>query len=168
MIKNFALPAFVHDDMDDDLISKVNTHLQHLKYQKSIQCFLKIFNDLPQIKSFKLNYDFESDGEGGTSLYLIVNQIVFKEELSKKTKQSLEDDLHDALNLGCTDQTENFCRTLASQQEMITEKKLKTLIIKEMGQEKFNAWEEQKNALKEKQLLETNVKETKKSSKTKM
>ena len=161
MQNEFNVPSFFHPEFDMSNIQKVESHIHSLKLQMCAYNFLKVFEQMPDIKSFAIDSSYESNDEGGSYLSLSTYNIVMmnKNQENEGEDEDFEDEedseqgyeLNDFLYEVKDDECEYFFESLTG--ETITRKNIAKLVRKAMGEKEYDAWQ----SMMEKYQLEKTV-----------
>jgi hypothetical protein len=141
-ITHFPLPSFIDINTSDELIKKVEAHLNKLKTQQEAQAILDFFKIFPQVLSFILNPHSN------------IENIEFVEKTSINKQKKL---LYNIANYieQYRPPPDCFFRRLTHIE--ITAKNVQECVKNAMGEHAFNIWQEQIKANSEKDLLEKSI-----------
>ena len=140
MIKHFALPAYINDNSDFNLIAIVEEHIQTLRVQSSANNILRIFKDFPNLESFSFRCNQESNDEGGSYLYISLSD--YKLINDSEPDDDFESNLDDAVVNLTDEHCEQFFYHL--NKVKISTNNAQEVIAKAMGKDDYNKWQEAK------------------------
>jgi hypothetical protein len=155
MIKNFPLPAFMHEKTDKSTLVEMKKHIELLELQELSLNVMNVFNKIPGLKSFYLTAQKEYDDQGHSYLAVSTRQIT----LEKGSKYDNNDEIYDILWQYFYDlkpqNNEKFFHHL--DMKLITQDNVGQLIRNIMGNSVYDKWQAEKNAYTEKIHLENTI-----------
>lgn len=154
MIIDFQLPAHFDKNIDYSLIQQVQMHLMHLKLQEQAHHIINLFEEHPELESFSMSVEYESDDEGGSYTYLGVYTVNINYDATKEEEdydQYLMQTISEHLNDNRQDEFTDFYNTL-SNESLISRTLVREQVAKAMGTDLYEAWQSsiEKSRLEEK------------------
>jgi hypothetical protein len=151
---DFTLPTHFEADMDYSLIQKVKAHLEEISLQEQAHHIMHLFEEHPNLASFSLSQEYESDDEGGQYMYLGIYSCELLDE-DAEGDVDIRDAISETLNEVKDENFSNFYYILSKEDEITRDNVEKSVRIAMHGciENSYGKWQ----VSREKAKLEASV-----------